>query len=335
MQAAGQLRLKIENGDWLPGSQIPVIEHLQQEFGLSRATIRQALDLLEDEGLIARHRGRGTFVSAQLPERRSHVLPTRWLDLVAGLETLKPEMIGLPEDEDASSLRHVLAGQAKGRYARFRRVHSRNGEPYCLIDIHLRKDVFDEDRNSFLTKPVILVIAQQFLPLVSVVRQSVTFSIADEITAHALGIALGAPVVEILRTVADADGAVVTHSYARYPGEFVRLDFDFAVAGPEFARRARGRKMKRLVDFSWRLLPFACAILVWYAMRWSGLVPPALLPPPHAVFADLFERIYYGGFLSDIWDSVRRVLLGLLFGMLVADPRRIPDRLEPVHPPLL
>ena len=92
MQAAGQLRLKIENGDWLPGGQIPVIEHLQQAFGLSRATIRQALDLLEEEGLIARRRGRGTFVSAQLPERRSHVLPTRWDDLLASLDTLKPEL---------------------------------------------------------------------------------------------------------------------------------------------------------------------------------------------------------------------------------------------------
>ena len=78
--------------------------------------------------------------------------------------------------------------------------------------------------------------------------------------------------------------------------------------------------MKSLADFCWRLLPFACAILVWYLVRWSGLVPPGLLPPPHAVFADLFERIYSGGFLGDIWASVRRVLLGLLFGMLVAIP---------------
>jgi len=78
--------------------------------------------------------------------------------------------------------------------------------------------------------------------------------------------------------------------------------------------------MKRLVDFAWRLLPFACAILVWYAVRWSGLVPPALLPPPHAVFLNLVQRIYSGGFLGDIWASVQRVLLGMLFGMLAAIP---------------
>ena len=73
------------------------------------------------------------------------------------------------------------------------------------------------------------MLARRFVPLVSVVRQSVTFSIADEITAYALGIALGAPVVEILRTVADRDETVVAHTHARYPGEYVRLDFDFAI----------------------------------------------------------------------------------------------------------
>ena len=87
---------------------------------------------------------------------------------------------------------------------------------------------------------MILLLADRFAPLVSVVRQRVTFSIADEITAHALGIALGAPVVEILRTVVDADGAVVTHTYARYPGEYVRLDFDFAVADMAAASGEKG-----------------------------------------------------------------------------------------------
>lgn len=240
IQAAGQLRLKIENGEWQPGSQIPVIEHLQQEFALSRATIRQALDLLEGEGLIARHRGRGTFVSVELPRRRSHLLPTRWQDLVASLETLEPEMIAPPQEEEGTSLRGVQTGRAEGRYVRFRRVHSQDCEPYCLIDIHLRAEVLAKNEGAFLKKPVILVLAREFPSLVSAVRQSVTFSIADEITARALGIALGAPVVEILRSVADAEGVVAAHTYARYPGEYVRLDFDFAVTDGDAPREEKG-----------------------------------------------------------------------------------------------
>jgi NitT/TauT family transport system permease protein len=78
--------------------------------------------------------------------------------------------------------------------------------------------------------------------------------------------------------------------------------------------------MSRLSEFAWRLLPFAFVILVWYAVRWSGLIDPSLLPPPHDVSAELWRRSLHGGFLIDIWMSVQRVLLGLLFGMVLAIP---------------
>ncbi|MCR4266685.1 GntR family transcriptional regulator [Nitratireductor sp. ZSWI3] len=231
MQAAGQIRLKIDNGQWRPGEQIPVIEVLQAEFGLSRATIREALDVLEGEGLIERYRGRGTFVRANLPERRSHALPTTWSDLVAGLRSVKPEMIAPISTEDGARLRDLQVGQAHGSYARFQRVHSRGREPYCLIDIYLREDVFAADADRFQASPVILVLAERHGSLIAAARQRVTFSIADERTASALGIALGAPVVEILRTICDAEDRVVVHTHARYPGEYVRLDFDFNTGG--------------------------------------------------------------------------------------------------------
>lgn len=234
MQAAGQIRLKVENGDWLPGDQIPVIEVLQAEFGLSRATIREALDVLEGEGLIERYRGKGTFVRAQLPERRSYGLPTTWKDLVTGLENVSPKMIAPIAREEGERIRDVQAGEAHGGYMRFERVHSRGEEPYCLIDIFLREDVFETDRERFQSAPVIRVLVERHGERIATARQRVTFSIADERTANALGVALGAPVVEILRTIADGEGRVVAHTHARYPGEYVRLDFDFniAEAGP-------------------------------------------------------------------------------------------------------
>ncbi|MCR4266684.1 ABC transporter permease [Nitratireductor sp. ZSWI3] len=78
--------------------------------------------------------------------------------------------------------------------------------------------------------------------------------------------------------------------------------------------------MERLTEFGWRLLPFLTVIVVWYLVRWSGLVDQGLLPPPHLVFLDIWQRSTDGTFLIDIWMSVRRVLLGLLFGMLLAVP---------------
>ena len=54
---------------WAVGQQIPTVEELAAECGVARATIRQALDLLEGEGLIERYRAKGTFVRERAHEQ--------------------------------------------------------------------------------------------------------------------------------------------------------------------------------------------------------------------------------------------------------------------------
>lgn len=61
-QVERAIRDRILSGDWLPGDQIPSEERLCEDFGVSRVTIRQALRILADDGLLSRGRGRGTFV---------------------------------------------------------------------------------------------------------------------------------------------------------------------------------------------------------------------------------------------------------------------------------
>lgn len=57
------LRSRILRGDWQAGDMIPSGSELIEQYGVSRITVRQALDILVNEGLIYRQRGRGTFVS--------------------------------------------------------------------------------------------------------------------------------------------------------------------------------------------------------------------------------------------------------------------------------
>jgi GntR family transcriptional regulator, N-acetylglucosamine utilization regulator len=54
---------KIESGEWGPGYRLPTESELTAQFGVSRVTVRQALQLLANQGLVERKQGLGTFVA--------------------------------------------------------------------------------------------------------------------------------------------------------------------------------------------------------------------------------------------------------------------------------
>lgn len=57
------LRTQIEERTFKPHQQIPSEHELQKTYGLSRATVRKAIDSLVREGLVYRLHGKGTFVA--------------------------------------------------------------------------------------------------------------------------------------------------------------------------------------------------------------------------------------------------------------------------------
>lgn len=76
-RVAAALRAEIEGGVFLPGSQLPAETDLALQFGVSRGTLRQALQSLRADGLIDAIAGRGNFVAHGLPagmERRRRVI---------------------------------------------------------------------------------------------------------------------------------------------------------------------------------------------------------------------------------------------------------------------
>ncbi len=66
-QIADQLRARIADGTIPVGRRIPSLVELEQEFGVARDTLRKAVKVLKDEGLVETVTGMGVFVT-QPPE---------------------------------------------------------------------------------------------------------------------------------------------------------------------------------------------------------------------------------------------------------------------------
>lgn len=62
-QMADDLRSRLAKREWRQGDQLPTEADLVNEYGVSRASVRQALKTLENQGLIITKRGRGSFVA--------------------------------------------------------------------------------------------------------------------------------------------------------------------------------------------------------------------------------------------------------------------------------
>ena len=60
---ADRLRLRLNSADFAIGSPLPGEKKLAEEFGVARMTIRKAIDLLVDWGLVVRRHGSGTYVA--------------------------------------------------------------------------------------------------------------------------------------------------------------------------------------------------------------------------------------------------------------------------------
>jgi len=62
---AAELRRMIDQGEFASDNRLPPERTLSRMLGLSRSALRKSLDVLESEGLIWRHVGRGTFVGSR------------------------------------------------------------------------------------------------------------------------------------------------------------------------------------------------------------------------------------------------------------------------------
>ncbi len=224
-QLADLLRQRVARGVWALGHKLPSLDELVTEFGVARVTVRQAVDLLAREGLLSPQQGRGTFVTGQPAQDRWLRLETSLRDLADVYRDDKPKLT-LIEEASAMPVLQKQDGKPAARYHFMRRVHSRNGEAYCVISIYLDDRVFRMAPRRFRRETVVPVLLE--LPKVRIARarQTLAISTADLEVAGYLNINVNAPVAEVRRVCTAPDGTVLYLGEVTYRGDYIHFEMD-------------------------------------------------------------------------------------------------------------
>lgn len=224
-QLAELLRHRIARGDWEPGGRLPSHEALMREFGVARVTVRQAITLLQGDGLLASRQGKGTFVTSLPGGERRMAVQTTLGQLVEMLRGDEPRVLTMDEGNAHPRLTDE-DGAAADAYVYMRRVHMRDGVPYCVISLFLDEAVFRLAPERFRREVVIPLLTT--LPGIRIgrARQTLTIGTADPETAAHLNIAVNAPVAFVRRVFRDQEGEVMYLGDVTYRGDLVQLDMD-------------------------------------------------------------------------------------------------------------
>ena len=225
---ASVLRRRISTGEWQPGDRLPALDALVEEFKVARVTVRHALDLLADEGLIARHRDRrGSSVTARPLDRRWFTLA---LDNIAELET-HSSSITVTELDSGPWDRPLRVGPEEGRpsesYYRIVHLHHHPDFPFpvavteILIDsaVHAALDARTAEK-----RPILERLAARHADL-GHIQQTLTIGEADFDLARNLGIHEAAPIAELRRIIRNGAGTIIYFGHLFFRGDLVRLDF--------------------------------------------------------------------------------------------------------------
>ena len=221
-EVAELIRRQIFSGAIKAGNKLPALSELTEKFGVARMTIRQAMDALEDEGLIERYAGKGTFV-------KDVTLPTRQrLNMKAELSQLQSmvaqlEVMVVKNDETP----HIIDVDGRA-FRQMRRTHAQSGAPFCFVDIRLENQLYQKAPERF-DKEIVVTVLKELGIGVETARQNVTIAYADVEIAEILGMPVNAPVFRVLREFFNDNGNLIYSAILIYPGDKLELEVEFAI----------------------------------------------------------------------------------------------------------
>lgn len=208
-----QLRDDIESGVLRPGDRIPTEAELSARFGVSRTTVKQAIQQLVHAGLVYRIQGKGTFVSQPR-------IPRRLVGLISFHEEMaqrgfKPST-QLIEAVQVPAARHVaraLEVELGAPVLRLVRVRLADGVPIALQTTYLRGEMAELAGDPRVaTGSLYEAMESRFGRRPTVGREEYTAVVVSGEDARRLGVPDGSPALAVRRYAAFDDGRAVEYT---------------------------------------------------------------------------------------------------------------------------
>jgi GntR family transcriptional regulator len=214
VRLARHIRDRIVAGEWLPGQLLPGEEALARELKISVGTVRKAFDVLSGQGLVTRHRGRGTFV-ARATDERAFTSFFRLVDRRDGARHLPSDTILLRERTTATPAERLALGlRPDDLVYRLRRRRVLDGRPLVLETMafpQARVGAKDWGVEGATLHLIYSFLEQQCGVSISRVEDRLQACLLPKTIAPDFGLAAGHPVLRVVRTAFDLQGVPVEY----------------------------------------------------------------------------------------------------------------------------
>jgi GntR family transcriptional regulator len=219
LQLAESIRNLIAEGRIRTGDALPSERELSQSSGISRVTVRKAIDALFREGLLSRRHGSGTYIAPRI-EQPAALLAGFSADMAS--RGMKPgsqlieHLVGAPTPEEALALGLGIGATVR----RLARVRTADGEPLAIeraaIPTAFLPHYAPQDSSLYVALE-----QRGYRPVRGL--QRLQASLASPSEAALLGIPAGAAILRIERRSFLANGTPVEFTRSAYRGD--RYDF--------------------------------------------------------------------------------------------------------------
>ncbi|NEW75063.1 MULTISPECIES: GntR family transcriptional regulator [Streptomyces violaceusniger group] len=219
-QIADALREAIDKGRFREGDKLPSETELVEHFGVSRMTVRNALSLLQQEGLAVSEHGKGVFVRPRPPVRRlaSDRFARRHRDQGKAAFTVEAEAAGSRPEVDSLEVKEerpspdisARLGSPRKVLAR-RRRYLLDGRPVEFATSYLPLDLA---RNTPIAQPNpgpggIYARLEEMGHRLDHFDEEIRARMPSPAEVRTLQLASGVPVIHLVRTAFDAEGRAV------------------------------------------------------------------------------------------------------------------------------